>query len=80
MTVPADELRNDVSGFLRRVEAGESLQITVSGRPVAELRPLQVRPLTMTWSALQGGLLPSDDGLTDDLRTLAPDTTDDLPL
>jgi len=46
--LPARELRNDVSGVLRRVEAGERLRVTVSGRPVAELVPLRSRPRTMT--------------------------------
>ena len=39
-TIPQRELRNDVSAVLRRVEAGEEFIVTVSGRPVAELRPL----------------------------------------
>ena len=38
-TIPQRELRNDVSAVLRRVEAGEEFVVTVSGRPVAELRP-----------------------------------------
>jgi len=38
-TIPQKELRNDVSAVLRRVEAGETLVITVAGRPVAELSP-----------------------------------------
>ena|SRR2546421_8613059 len=40
--IPARELRNDVRAVLRRVEAGERLRVTSSGRPVAErgeLRP-----------------------------------------
>ena len=39
-TIPQRELRNDVSAVLRRVEAGEEFIVTVSGRPVAELRPV----------------------------------------
>jgi prevent-host-death family protein len=39
-TIPQRELRNDVSAVLRRVEAGEEFVVTVSGRPVAELRPV----------------------------------------
>jgi len=39
-TIPQRELRNDVSAILRRVEAGEEFVVTVSGREVAELRPL----------------------------------------
>lgn len=38
-TIPQRVLRNDVSSVLRRVEAGEEFIVTVSGRPVAELRP-----------------------------------------
>lgn len=40
-TIPQRELRNDVSAVLRRVEAGEEFVVTVSGRPVAELRPVE---------------------------------------
>ncbi len=39
-TIPQRELRNDVSAILRRVEAGEEFVVTVSGRQVAELRPI----------------------------------------
>lgn len=39
-TIPQRDLRNDVSSVLRRVEAGEEFIVTVSGRPVAELRPV----------------------------------------
>ncbi len=39
-TIPQRELRNDISAVLRRVAAGEEFVVTVSGRPVAELRPL----------------------------------------
>lgn len=40
-TVPQKELRNNVAEVLRRAEAGEDLTITVSGRPVAHLGPLE---------------------------------------
>jgi len=38
------ELRQDASAVVRRVEAGESLQVTVSGRPVARLVPAPLSP------------------------------------
>ena len=80
--IPARELRNDVSSVLRRVEAGERLRVTVSGRPVAELVPLPGKPTSMPWKqfreSLHGAL--ADPGLTDQLAELVPDTTDDLPL
>ena len=40
-TLPQKELRNQVSEVLRRVEAGETLTITVAGREVAEMRPIR---------------------------------------
>ncbi|CCG01592.1 type II toxin-antitoxin system Phd/YefM family antitoxin [Blastococcus saxobsidens] len=80
--VPARELRNDVSGVLRRVQAGERLRVTVSGRPVAELVPLPSRQPSMAWDHfvrhISGGL--ADAALADDLAALLPDTTDDVPV
>ena len=38
-TVGLRELRQDASGLLRRVEHGEEITITVSGRPSARLVP-----------------------------------------
>ncbi len=78
--IPARELRNDVSGVLRRVQAGERLRVTVSGRPVAELIPLPQRQQTMSWSSverhLEGG--SADPGLAGELAELSPDSTDDV--
>ena len=45
-TVGLRELRQDASELVRRVEAGEQITITVSGRPSARLvpaRPIQWR-------------------------------------
>ncbi len=57
MTTPREisqrELRNDVSRILRLVEAGETLFVTVSGRPVAELRPIRRERYFMPRSALE---------------------------
>ena len=35
------ELRNRISSVLREVEAGSRMRVTVDGRPVAELLPLE---------------------------------------
>ena len=80
--VPARDLRNDVSAVLRRVEKGERLRVTVSGRPVAELVPLSSRPRFMTWSAFTEGRERwlADPGLAEELRKLLPETTDDVPV
>lgn len=78
--VAARELRNDVSGVLRRVERGERLRVTVSGRPVAELIPLPKREASMSWEQftrhLAGGR--ADAGLAAELAELLPDSTDDV--
>lgn len=80
--IPARELRNDVSGVLRRVEAGEHLRVTVSGRPVAELSPLPARPAAILWDEFVNGseLWRADPGLAGDLAELVPGTTDDIPI
>ncbi len=39
-TIGARELRSDLATFLRRAEAGESVVVTVDGRPVARLGPV----------------------------------------
>lgn len=41
--IPQRELRNNVSGVLRDVEAGEAVRVTVRGRPVAEIVPVSSR-------------------------------------
>ena len=78
--IPARELRNDVSSVLRRVETGERLTVTVSGRRVAELVPLAPRPRSIGWEAFIEGAEDwrSDAGLADELAELLPDTTDDI--
>jgi prevent-host-death family protein len=43
-TIPQRELRNRISEVLREVESGQSIRVTVSGRPVADLVPITPRP------------------------------------
>lgn len=77
--LPVRDLRNNVSAVLRRVENGERLRVTVSGRPVAELVPLPSRPAAMPWDDFQRSLdgARADAGLATDLAALLPGTTDD---
>lgn len=79
-TIPLRELRNDVSGVLRRAEAGEEMTVTVSGRPVARLGPVDQRPTFMPWDELRARLATArpDPGLVDFLRELNSETTDDI--
>ena len=80
--IPARELRNNVSAVLRRVEHGEHLRVTVSGRAVAQLLPLPTQPTSMAWDTFlrDRDRWRADPGLADDLEDLLPDTTDDLPI
>lgn len=80
--IPARELRNDVSAVLRRVEHGERLRVTVSGRPVAQLLPLPARPKSMAWNAFfrDSDRWRADPELAQELADLLPDTTDELPI
>jgi len=74
------ELRNDVSEVLRRVEAGDEFVVTVHGRPVARVTPLDSRPRTMPTEAFFAALakVGADSDLIGDLEEALPDTTDDI--
>lgn len=67
-SIPQKELRNNVSEVLRRVEGGETLTVTVSGRPAAQLSPLRPRQwvsgaaLRAIWAS------PVPEGMEDDLE------------
>lgn len=80
-TVPSRELRNDTAGVLRRVEAGERVTVTVNGRPVAELVPVQrARRSWIRREDLVARLrrAQADPGMRDDLARPAGASTDDL--
>ena len=64
-----------------RVEAGETITITVDGRPVALLQPLARRPRWLSRSEFVADLLSrrADPQLASDLELLAGETTDDVP-
>jgi prevent-host-death family protein len=79
--VASRELRNRTRSLLDRVAAGETIRITVDGRPVAVLEPIRTRPRWMRRDEFVRRVLvhQADPGLARDLADLAPDTTDDLP-
>jgi prevent-host-death family protein len=63
------ELRQNLSVYLRRVKAGETLEVTEHGQPVAELRPRAARPLSVIDRMVaEGRIAPA----TIDHRTLQP--------
>ncbi|MDQ3721705.1 MAG: type II toxin-antitoxin system prevent-host-death family antitoxin [Actinomycetota bacterium] len=77
-TVSVRELRNRTAEVLRRVEAGERLQVTVDRRPVAELIPLPSRGTWVPRRRVLDGLVQADSGLRSDLDQALPDTIDEL--
>ncbi|MCU0270492.1 MAG: type II toxin-antitoxin system prevent-host-death family antitoxin [Acidimicrobiales bacterium] len=80
--VASRELRNSTRSLLARVESGETLTITVDGRPAAVLAPIGRRPRWITRGAFLSSVLAhqADPGLSDDLDEPAGEMTDERPL
>jgi prevent-host-death family protein len=80
--VASRELRNNTRAILERVAGGESITITVDGRGVATLLPAGRRPRFMARGEFVRSVLDhqADAALRADIRTLAPDTTDEVSL
>ncbi|MBI1759407.1 MAG: type II toxin-antitoxin system Phd/YefM family antitoxin [Actinobacteria bacterium] len=80
--IPSRDLRNHTADVLRRVEAGEEIEILHNNRPIAKLVPLRTRrrwiPATEVLARLNA-LGPDRTGAADELRDTLTDTTDDLP-
>lgn len=67
--IPQKKLRNEIGEILRRAEAGEEFTITVSGRPVARLGPLEDTRQWVPAATLEDlWKLPVDENLADDLK------------
>jgi len=80
--IPARDLRNHTAEVLRRVEAGEEIDVLRGNRPVAKIIPLSRRPRWLPASEVARELarLGADTtGLADELRDALTETTDDLP-
>lgn len=80
--VASRELRNNTRAILERVAEGESITITVDGRGVATLMPAGRRPRFMSRPEFIRLVLghQADAQLRTDIRSLAPDLTDEVPL
>jgi prevent-host-death family protein len=78
--IPQRELRNNVSAVLREVEAGAALRVTVRGRPVAELAPVNPGKDYLSPADVERIVrtAPLDPHFTTDVETAAGDTIDDL--
>lgn len=74
--IASRDLRNDTRGVLQRVEAGEEIHMTLSGRPVAVLQPLsgRCRCMPRAWLTELLDTHRTDSALTAELRELAPGT------
>ena len=66
-----DDITRDLAGYLRRVEAGETVLITQADRPVAEIKPISpqnpaLRPFGLCAGEFE---VPADfdDPLPDDI-------------
>ena len=78
-SVGVRELRSHTRQVLDRVRAGESVIVTVDGRPAAVIGPLHERPRFMDKASFLARLVQADPQLSDDLVELVPETTDDQP-
>jgi prevent-host-death family protein len=80
--VASRELRNNTRAVLDKVDAGESVTITVDGRPVAVLTPIGRHPRWISKHEFMQRVAArqADPGLLKELHTLLPETTDDAPL
>lgn len=78
-TVTIRSLRNDVAAVIRRVEAGEQLDVTRHGERVARIMPLveTVQPLTVAdYRTMARDLVP-DLTFLDELREMRADVVRD---
>lgn len=81
-TIPARDLRNHTAEVLRRVEAGEEIEVLRDNRPVAKIIPLSWRRRWLPASEIASELMrlgPDTTGLAAELRETVSETTDDLP-
>jgi len=79
--IPARDLRNRTAEVLRRVAAGEEIEVLKDNRPVAKLVPVSRRRRWLPATEVIGELArlgPDSTGLGAELRATLMDTTDDL--
>jgi len=63
------ELRQNLSVYLDRVKAGETLEVTEHGQPVGILAPLPVKPMSIVDRLIAEGVITPS---TTDHRTTPP--------
>ncbi len=80
-TIPARDLRNRTAEVLRRVAAGEEIEVLKDNRPVARIVPPSRRRRWLPAAEVLGELarLGADTtGLGEELRQTLTQTTDDV--
>lgn len=80
-TIPARELRNHTAEVLRRVAAGEEIEVLKDNRPIARIVPLTHRRRWLPAAEILGELGrlgPDTTGLAAELRSALDQTTDEL--
>lgn len=80
-TIPARDLRNHTAEVLRRVAAGEEIEVLKDNRPVARIVPLKRRRQWLPAAEVIGELVrlgPDTTNLGEELRETLTQTTDDV--
>lgn len=80
-TIPARDLRNHTAEVLRRVAAGEEIEVLKDNRPVARIVPLKRRHQWLPAAEVIGELVrlgPDTTNLGEELRETLTQTTDDV--
>jgi prevent-host-death family protein len=80
-TIPARDLRNHTAEILRRVEAGEKIEVLRDNRSVARIIPISRRRQWLPAAEIGHELArlgPDTTGLAEELRVTLAETTDDL--
>jgi len=67
-SVGARELRNETRSVLDRVLEGDTVIVTLDGRPVARIEPISTKPRWVNTEKFLKNLPLADRGLLDDLR------------
>lgn len=75
-SVGARELRNETRAVLDRVIEGDSVIITLDGRPVARIEPIRTKPRWIRTDVFLANLTQADPGLRDLLRELDEEIDD----
>jgi len=72
-TISVDEIQQDLTGYLNRVQAGETLLVTQAGHPVAEINPVKPFHSDTTQILRPIGLADGDFVVPDDFDDPLPD-------